>query len=81
MKNNFTGARANGVSLKTAKLGDEIVCYAQCATCDNRSVYHYTDIYTLMSDMSSDSYFYGKWHFSDSKTNKTIRALCPSCAR
>ena len=75
---NTTGARANGRSLRTELSGDEKVVRAHCFTCDNSSVYCYTDIYSLMADMTSER-FYGKWNFVDAAQGSTIEAYCPSC--
>ena len=73
---NLTKARANGVCLRTEKNGNEISVRAHCFTWDNSGVYLYTDIYSLMNDMSNN-HFYGNWDFSDYKGQ--IKAICSSC--
>lgn len=78
---NLTGARVNGISLRTEMNGDEIVVRAHCVTCDNSGVYCYTDIYSLMSDMNNENYFYGQWEFSDTEGSNTVQALCPTCVK
>lgn len=78
---NSTGARANGVSLRTEMNGNEIVVRAHCVICENSGAYCYTDIYSLMSDMNNENYFYGKWEFSDAEKSNTIHALCPTCTK
>ena len=76
--NNPTGARANSRSLRTELSGDEKVVRAHCFTCDNSGVYCYTDIYSLMADMTNE-HFHGKWEFVDAEQGNTIEAYCPSC--
>lgn len=76
---NSTKARANGKSLRTELAGNDKVVRAHCWTCDNSGTYCYTDIYSLMSDMSAENYFYGKWEFTDYEN--TIKAICPSCEK
>ena len=76
---NSTKARANGKSLRTEMAGNEKVVRAHCSDCDSSGTYCYTDIYSLMSDMGDENYFYGTWQFTDYKN--TIEALCPGCAK
>ena len=73
---NTTKARSNGKSLRTEIVGGEKVVRAHCFSCDSSGTYCYTDIYSLMADMTNES-FYGKWEFTDH--GNTIKALCPSC--
>jgi len=77
---NTTKARSNGKSLRTEIVGGEKVVRAHCSSCDSSGTYCYTNIYSLMTDMSDENYFYGKWKFADYGKN-TIKALCPSCVK
>jgi hypothetical protein len=74
-----TKARSNGKSLRSETIGGEKVVRAHCASCDSSGTYCYTDIYSLITDMGSEDYFYGKWEFTDYRN--TIKALCPSCVK
>jgi hypothetical protein len=74
-----TKARSNGKSLRTETVGSEKVVRAHCASCDSSGTYCYSDIYSLMTDMGNENYFYGQWKFTD--YGNTIKALCPSCVK
>lgn len=76
---NSTKARANGKSLRTEMAGNEKVVRAHCSNCGSSGTYCYTDIYSLITDMGNEDYFYGKWEFVEYRN--TIKAICSSCLK
>ena len=75
----YKQARSNGKSLRTEMAGNQKVVRAHCSKCDSSGTYCYSDVHSLISDMSDENYFYGTWEFTDYKN--TVKALCPSCVK